>query len=367
MEGSRLLQSALFNWQIVLPGFFLYIAIQYVVFKGFLWKQKRLPPGVHGCPGLGILPELAFGKKKLRELLMVYESLHGEIFRLSMGLQEIYMLQGAGAVRNALKDPYLTGWPVAARRSLSGNPIDWTRVQDDIRALLEKGDPCSRFRFGEDELDTCASFDGDAKYLRKTNSTILQCCTSMKAGIADRFELLTHDIGQLVMPEVDEQKVRDKTSESRRFNDDIAEDAALSFFPQGRPEKVLTVIKERMTPDFRKQIRRELDALPSQPYWKDSHRMPTLMRLISDAFLEAHRDFYLIRRCTRDSKLLGYDIPKDAVLVFNLRAIPTGKNSEEENDLMGWPFELGDRISPFEMAALLQIFYATIAFVRTER
>ena len=53
-----------------------------------------------------------------------------------MGLQEIYVLQGADAVREALRNPRLTGWPVGARRSLSGDPIDWTRVQDDIRALL---------------------------------------------------------------------------------------------------------------------------------------------------------------------------------------------------------------------------------------
>lgn len=40
----------------------------------------------------------------------------------------------------------------------------------------------------------------------------------MKAGIADHFEQLTHDIGQLVMPEADEEQVRNKASRSRRFN-----------------------------------------------------------------------------------------------------------------------------------------------------
>lgn len=53
------------------------------------------------------------------------------------------MLQGAEAVREALRSPTLTGWPVAARRSLSGDPIDWMRVQDDIRALLGMNDDVS--------------------------------------------------------------------------------------------------------------------------------------------------------------------------------------------------------------------------------
>lgn len=88
--------------------------------------------------------------------------------------------------------------------------------------------------------------------------------------------------------------------------DDLAEDAALSFFPQGRPENVLKVIRECMNDDFIENIRRELYALPGQPYWKHGWRLPTLMSLIGDAYREAHRDLFLIRRYRA---VISYDIP----------------------------------------------------------
>lgn len=69
------------SWQIVLPGLALYVAIQYILFRGSIWKKRKLPPGVPGCPGLGILPGLAFGKRKLRDVLRDYENTHGQIFR----------------------------------------------------------------------------------------------------------------------------------------------------------------------------------------------------------------------------------------------------------------------------------------------
>lgn len=79
--------------------------------------------------------------------------------------------------------------------------------------------------------------------------------------------------------------------------DDIAEDAAFCFFPRGRPESVLEVIKMRLrNNELRESIIRELDTLPAQPYWKHGGQLPKLMALIADAYREAHRDFFLIRR-----------------------------------------------------------------------
>ena len=72
-------------------------------------------------------------------------------------------------------------------------------------------------------------------------------------------------------------------------------------------------------------------------------------------------------RCTGNTELLGFDIPEDAVLIYNLKAISDELDPGNEDSIRCWPFELGSRISPFEMAALLQVFFTTIALARARR
>lgn len=88
--------------------------------------------------------------------------------------------------------------------------------------------------------------------------------------------------------------------------DDLAEDAALSFFRQGRHEEVVEVLAEVLLcrksstdtecDDFATAIRNELNSLKEPPSWNMGERLPILMGLIAYGYRVAHRRHFLIRR-----------------------------------------------------------------------
>lgn len=54
-----------------------------------------------------------------------------------MGLQEVYIVHGTDAVREALRSPELTGWPIHVKRKVGEKRIDWQCVENDIKNALE--------------------------------------------------------------------------------------------------------------------------------------------------------------------------------------------------------------------------------------
>ncbi|GFY37620.1 cytochrome P450 2J2 [Trichonephila inaurata madagascariensis] len=407
---KMVLELSLFQYQILVGICAFFVA--YLIGNLINRLRSNFPPGPIGLPIVGYLPFLS---KNIHLDLIELGKKYGDIFSVRLGSENIVILHGADIIREALAKPELLGRhpdnPIKALNPFSAFFVRDVHVWKEqrrfvVQTMRDLG--LGRTKIEEDVLDEINHF---LEVLKNKNGQPIDVKDPLSPSMSNNICALV--FGKRYEYDDPDRKLLDKNLDEG--NEFLSQTSASLFFPWIRfipfHNKFLHIEKAKAAFDnirnfFRQEIQKHIKSLDSRNIrdfidgylvemktqqeknpnttFNGTERNPEFLDLKSMPYthavlLEQMRwktivPLNLIHYSLADTKVGGYDIPKDTMVMANFWQAHNdprywdepekfkperflskdGRSVVQSKYFMG--FSLGKRVCPGESMAYLEMF-----------
>uniref|UniRef100_T1KYC9 Cytochrome P450 n=1 Tax=Tetranychus urticae TaxID=32264 RepID=T1KYC9_TETUR len=361
----------------------------------FVQRVRKLPPGPWGLPFVGYLPFLRHdSQNQMTELAAKY----GPVFSFKCGKFDLIVINQWKFIKEALTNEHLLGRPketilpgVIDHHSfaeMTGEPWKQQR-RIALTTLRDVG-------FGKSEMedsirDEIKSFSEVLKSFKETFSLFKKFESHIIDEVDEhrKKDIDDNSIKDYIDGFLNEMSKRQNEKDSS-FNLDTLQRNAALFYGAGS-DTISNTLKWMMLylvkyPEYQIKIRDEIKqtiGLNRQPENVDRQQMPFTMAFIYESLrFSSIVPLNLLRRATEDTKVGGYSIPKDSLVVFNFWSVHHDPNlwdnpelfkperflNEDKSKAIKPPylvaFSGGRRVCPGESFAYLQLFLYLVSFLQ---